>query len=86
MSTAERGGHGHEEQVIHIDRREFKVPGPTITGAQLRQLPSPPIGPDFDLYEEVPGGEDKLIEDDTVVELKNGLHFFSVPKTINPGR
>lgn len=81
-------GHGeaHDEFVIHLDRQEYRVPGPTITGAQLRALPKPPIGPDFDIYEEVPGGEDKLIEDATVVELKNGMHFFSVPKTINPGR
>ena len=86
MSTSENDDHGHKEFVIHVDRKEYKVPGPTITGAQIRQLPKPPIGPDFDLYEEQPGGEDRLIEDATVVELKNGLHFFSVPKTINPGR
>jgi len=74
-----------DEFVIHVDRQEFKVPGPTISGTEIRTLPSPPIGPDFDIYEEVPGGDDKLIEDSTVVGLKNGLHFFSVPKTINPG-
>lgn len=83
---AEDEGKSHEEFVIHVDRKEFKVAGPTITGAGIRALPNPPIGADFDIYEEVPGGEDKLIEDGTIVELKNGLHFFSVPKTINPGR
>jgi hypothetical protein len=86
MSAAEKSGHEHEEFVIHVDRKQYKVPGPTISGAQVRQLPDPPIGVDFDLYEEQPGGEDMLIEDATLVELKNGLHFFSVPKTINPGR
>jgi hypothetical protein len=79
-------GKGHEEFVIHVDRKEFKVAGPTITGAVIRALPTPPIGNDFDIYEEVPGGDDLPISDTTSVTLKNGMHFFSVPTTINPGR
>lgn len=85
MSASAGQARGHDEFVIHLDRQEYKVSGPTITGAQLRVLPKTPIAPDFDIYEEVPGGEDKLIEDATAVKLKNGMHFFSVPKTINPG-
>jgi hypothetical protein len=73
------------EIVIHIDRNQFKVEKPTLTGEQLRQLPSPPIGADYDLFREVPGGEDKLIADQENVELENGMHFFSVQRNINPG-
>ena len=41
---------------IQIDHKPFRVPGPTITGAALRALPTPPIGADFDLWQDVPGG------------------------------
>ena len=76
----------HEHGVpIHIDRKKYTVEEKTITGAELRQLPNPPIGNDYDLFLEVPGGQDELIADDTEVEVKPGMHFFSVQKTINPG-
>lgn len=74
---------GHDEVTIHIDKQEFKVPSPQ-TGEQLRDLGN--VGSDYDLWEEVPGGQDKLIEPTDSVELKNGEHFFSVQKSINPGR
>lgn len=70
---------------IHIDKDEYKVEGPTITGAELRDVPPTRIGPEFDLYEEVRGGDDRLIKDETVVHLHDGLHFFTVPAHINPG-
>jgi hypothetical protein len=73
------------ETVIHIDRHQFKVEQSSLTGEQLRQLPSPAIGADYDLFLEVPGGEDKLIGDQEQAELKNGAHFFSVQRNINPG-
>ncbi len=41
---------------IKIDRTVYKVHEPVLTGAQLRALPKPPIGPDRDLFEVVPGG------------------------------
>jgi hypothetical protein len=76
----------HEHEItIHIDRKQFKVDAKELTGAQLRQLPHPPIGPDYDLYLEVPGGEDELIADDKEVELKKGMHFFSTQRHITPG-
>jgi Multiubiquitin len=74
---------GHDEVTIHIDKKEFKVSSPQ-TGEQLRELGN--VGPDYDLWEEVPGGQDKLIEPTDSVKLKNGMHFFSVQKSINPGR
>jgi hypothetical protein len=76
----------HPELIpIQIDHKPFRVPGPTITGAALRALPTPPIGPDFDLWQDVPGGDDTKIRDDTVVTLRPGMHFHSAPGTINPG-
>jgi hypothetical protein len=74
-----------DETVIHIDRHQFKVEQSSMMGEQLRQLPSTPIGTDYDLFLEVPGGEDRLIGDQEDVELENGMHFFSVQKHITPG-
>jgi hypothetical protein len=77
----------HHEISIIIDRAEYKVPAETMTGAQLRQVPMPPIGPEFDLYEVVPGpGEDVLLGDNQVIRLKNGMHFITAPRVITPGR
>jgi Multiubiquitin len=76
----------HEHEItIHIDRKQFKVDAKELTGAQLRQLPHPLIGPDYDLYLEVPGGEDELIADDKEVKLKECMHFFSTQRHITPG-
>lgn len=77
--------HDHE-LVIFIDKQSFEVEAKSLTGAQLRALPTPPIGPDRDLYEELPGGEDKLVGDDTAVKLKKGMEFFTAPHSITPGR
>jgi hypothetical protein len=70
---------------IKIDRTEFKVRVRFLTGAQLRLLPTPHIGPDRDLFEVVPGGSDRKIENDTRVEMRDGLRFFTAPAQINPG-
>lgn len=72
--------------VIHIDRKQFKVDAESMTGTELRTLPEPDIGPEFDLWLEVPAGEDDRIDADEQVQLKNGMHFFTAPSTINPGR
>src|SRR5690349_4847430 len=65
-----------------IDRTTYKVDEPILTGAQLRALPNPPIGPDRDLFEVVPGGSDLKIEADSRVEMRNGLRFFTAPAQI----
>lgn len=76
----------HQQITIVIDREHFRVPERSITGAELRNLPNPPIGPDRDLYLEVKGpGDDRLIEPTDVVELEEGMHFFTAPATITPG-
>ncbi|MGA2035714.1 MAG: multiubiquitin domain-containing protein [Thermoguttaceae bacterium] len=70
---------------IKIDRETFQVRQEEMTGQALRLLPKPPIGPDRDLFEVVPGGSDKKIENETVVKLKDGMRFFTAPAQINPG-
>ncbi len=71
---------------IQIDRTHFTVTQAKLTGLEIRNLPEPPIPPERDLFEVVPGGSDRKIEDATIVEIRNGLRFFSAPGTINPGR
>ena len=69
---------------IQIDRAHFTVTMRLMTGLQLRQVPPTPIGPNFDLFEVVPGGSDQKIADDQDVEIRNGLRFFTAPAQINP--
>jgi hypothetical protein len=71
---------------IQIDRVHFVVHQEDMTGAQIRTVPTPPIDATRDLYEVVPGEQDLLIEDTTVVEMRDGLRFFTAPHNINPGR
>ena len=71
---------------IQIDRVRYTVEQHSLTGAQLRLLPQPPVPADRDLYEVRPGGDDLLIGDDQLVELRDGLRFFTAPGRINPGQ
>lgn len=70
---------------IQIDRVHYTVTQHQMTGAQLRHVPPTPIGPDRDLFEVVPGGPDRKIGDTDVVEIRNGMRFFTAPAQINPG-
>jgi hypothetical protein len=85
------GGHGGDDGPkppkfeIKIDRTDYEVHEAVLTGAKLRALPKPPIGPDRDLFEVVPGGSDLKIEADTRVTMRDGLRFFTAPAQINPG-
>lgn len=75
-----------KEFQIKIDRVQYRVTQRELTGAQLRQLPAPPIGPERDLFEVVPSQQDRKILDTDVVEIVNGKRFFTAPAHINPGR
>lgn len=70
---------------IMIDRKEYRVEDHQLTGAQLRAIPTPPIGPERDLFEIVPGESDRKIADHDVVQIRNSLRFFTAPAHINPG-
>ena len=77
----------HDHRIsIHINDEHVFAPKENMTGMELRQLVTPAIGPDRDFYLEVPGpGLDRLIADNEDVLLKNGMHFYDAPKTVNPG-
>ncbi len=70
---------------IQIDRVHFEVSQEEMTGAELRQVPDPPIGPERDLFEVIPGQADRKLADADVVEIRNGKRFFTAPGQINPG-
>jgi hypothetical protein len=90
IPAPERSVHdGHPAQLyeVKIDRDRFGWDKSTISGEQLRHLPTPPIGPDRDLYEEVHAGEDKPVESNTVVTLNEDEEtcFFTAPHHVTPG-
>ena len=76
---------------VRVDRVDVVVPldaltDGTLTGSRIRQLVSPPIGADRDLFEIVPGDADRKIGDEDSVQIRDWMRFFSAPRTINPGR
>ena len=70
---------------IQIDRTEYEVFEDKLSGAELRKVPSPPIPPERDLFQVIPGHPDEKIKDDDPVQIYDGLRFFTAPNTINPG-
>jgi len=77
---------GDDTVTIYIDRNSFVVHRHALTGAALRQLPSPPIRGDFDLFRVAAGEEeDVLVHDAEVVELEDGTRFFTAPQMIHAG-
>lgn len=75
---------------IRVDRQDIEVSPASLhngelTGRQIRELATPSIGADRDLFEIVPGGSDCKIEDGDAVEIRDHLRFFSAPRNINPG-
>ncbi|HJZ90603.1 MAG TPA: multiubiquitin domain-containing protein [Gemmataceae bacterium] len=85
VPASDRDRRGHEIP-IRIDHKPYKAPKPVMTGAELRVLATPPISQEYDLWLENPGPEDDIkVGDDMPVKLKEGMHFYISPKTINPG-
>ena len=74
----------HETVSIIIDKKHQVSPNPT-TGHALYVLGGVQAG--FDLFLEVQGkGDDRLIpNDESVIDLKNGEHFYSTQQVLNPG-
>ena len=75
----------HGKVPILIDGQRIHAPRGSLTSAELRSLISPPIGSDRDLWLDVEGDLDDLIEDGETVDLRPQMRFFTVPKVINPG-
>ena len=85
MSDAITATDKKHEYKIQIDRAKYEVEKEVMTGAQLRKLPNPDIGPERDLFQIVPGEDDLKIELTDKVKIKHGLRFFTAPAHINPG-
>jgi len=85
MAEEQAQGKPSEQFQIQIDRVHYTVSKSPMTGAELRGVSPTPIGHDRDLFEVVPGGPDRKIEDATSVEIRNGTRFFTAPAHINPG-
>lgn len=88
MSTADTSQTRPDQRVIpiFIDQVRYDAPAPNLTGAQLRALANPAVPEDRDLFLEVPGPKDDLLIDPVAhYEIKPGSHYYTAPKTINPG-
>ena len=68
---------------IVIDKSHYKVNSDNLTGMQIKTIGSVISG--YELWQEVPGKNDLLLLDDTIVEIKSGMRFFSTKSTIDPG-
>lgn len=72
---------------VVIDEVQCLVEAGKITGHDLRQAADAPVGPDRDLWREVPGdGPDELVEDEQIVVIEEGVRFFTAARHITPGR
>ncbi|QNP41728.1 multiubiquitin domain-containing protein [Lysobacter solisilvae (ex Woo and Kim 2020)] len=71
---------------VFIDEVKFELASRHALGAQLRALPTPPLGPELDLWLEVAGPkDDELIRPESNYEVRPGSKFYTAPSTINPG-
>lgn len=73
------------EITIYIDRSAFRVPRRAMTGHALRELATPTIGSDYELFHVLPGSDDLLVREEEVVELEDETQFFSAPRMIMAG-
>jgi hypothetical protein len=74
---------------IYINRTPYRTANAEFSGADLRSLSNPPIGPDQDIFRVVSGkGDDIKLSDTDVIAVnmraQQGRHFFS--DTIVPSK
>lgn len=84
-SVGPDGAHPKHMNIV-VDTKAIVSENESVTGAIIRRLIAPPIGPDRDLYRDIEGAPDEKIEDDEVVTLTKGAEFYSVPRVIAPGQ
>ena len=85
MSTTEHNPE-HQGVPVYMDRVHYDAPSHHMTGQALRDLPNPPVPADRDLWLEVEGpSDDELIRPERQYEVKTWAHYYTAPKTINPG-
>jgi hypothetical protein len=86
VSEAHEKQHPPVHIPIQIDDTKYQVPSEQMTGAALRALPDPDVPEDRDLWHEVPGPrDDELIDPSKTYIVKPGSHYYTAPRTINPG-
>lgn len=73
----------HDTIVVHIDDNKRDAPKPVMTGDELRVLG--PVAANRTLWQVIPGGDDNLVDNAEPIELKNGMHFYSVATTVGEG-
>ncbi len=73
---------------IYINRKPYHVPTESFKASALRQLSTPPIGPELSLYRVTPGNHDDVKLNDTEIitinphDANKGRHFYS--DTVTP--
>ena len=90
VSPSETHGKAHESVssekkgvAIYLNRKPYHVPTDSFKAAVLRELSTPPIGPELDLYRVVPGNhEDVKLNHSEVITINlhnasQGRHFYS---------
>lgn len=69
---------------IMVDGRPYKAPKTPMTGSELKALAG--VADDYDLWFETPGpADDQKLVDTTPFALRQGNHFYSAQRAINPG-
>lgn len=83
MANHNDAHHDDHDGYIFIDKKRYPIEQDAMTGSELKSIASIPSN--YEVWFEVPGGEDDKIENTQSVELRSGMKFFSVPPVINPG-
>lgn len=69
----------HPPYRIRLDSVDYEVVFDELSGRQLRELPTPPIPHAADLFEELPNGKDRQIDNDYQVEIYSSKVFYTAP-------
>ena len=80
MATKKPDKSGQKVFTIEIDGTQYEWSDEKITGAQLRQLPSPPIPSDHEIYLGTTANPGHRIKDDDTIVVHDGLRVFTKPK------
>jgi hypothetical protein len=79
----------HDDGVtIYIDHKPYSAASAHVTGAELRELPNPPIGADKDIFHAISGKSDDIkvgdadVVDINLREVNHGRHFYSARKAL----
>jgi len=83
QNTGSHDQHPAEIPIV-IDTRPYKAPRTPMTGAELKTLAG--VAADYDLWFETPGpADDQKLSDGAPFAIRQGNHFYSAQRTINPG-